>query len=1072
MQGMERYSLLRELGAGASARVFLALDTQQQRLVALKQLHANIAFAGSARMKREFRALSSLKHQNIVSVLDYGERSGAPYLALEYIEGITLHTWLEQQPDLTAVVAVFAQLCDALSVVHQAGLLHRDLKPENVMLTQNKTVKLMDFGLSKAGNASLVLTREGAMVGTVLYMSPEQCRGADLDPRSDLYSLGVMLYQALTGRLPFYSDSLAEVLLLHLQATPRNPKEHRGDIPTHLETLVLHLLSKDPSQRPPSAEAVAAILRGQQAKSRGNQAQLLSAPMIGRANELATLRRALMPPHSLVALLGEAGMGKTRLLRELEAATGGVWLTLVWLENDPPGTWFERLVGLLTTHQPEVFWGLSDRARAGMALVRANNDLERLARFEALRELLGESRAILVFEDLHFASPEDLHWLGHGLRGAAVRAVLSYRPEDLGFGFERHLPPMDCTVRLQPLPPEAALTLIEARLGAPVEARLRDVLLERSGGNPWLLEERLQTMLVERQLVERDGMFEWTRQPTNIPENVAEVLEKRLGSLLPQTLAFAQASAVLGTQFDFDDAKTLLGWDDDPAIAALEDMIRARLLIELPGSDGNGYRFTHPEYTSQLRSSLPPDQAQALHAKAALVLVRHASEVELAEHHLIAQNHQHALELGLLGGERALKNLHYAFAERGFRAALESNSTPSPLRARATFGLAETLRATGHIAEAERHYREVLYHAQPDLEAKTRLRLAEILTARGEPIRALEVLARSNGAEVLLARARVALAITDVATARHHALKAWAEVKGFDPELELEVLLLLGQIALTLGQYNRTLLLTTATQSRVRRENQLLWYLQLRRLEANAYMGKRQWSRALEVHAEISQEATRVGHLELQVFSLNNTGVILTLEDEVETALQRFTRAMLLAKRADDRELENIAAENAVLCQVMLGQLEAASSLAQRFDTATMLIWRSRVANFLGQPTLALPPLELVPAWQHGLYALAQIEALLLRRQYATVLRAAQAPRQDYLWFWALYETVARIGLKMEHKEHLTRLARPLGDCGIKRSLAREQAVLLRDFLQHQLSPEAQQNAISGLLGVALRALA
>jgi tetratricopeptide (TPR) repeat protein/predicted Ser/Thr protein kinase len=1068
MQSVERYSVVRELGAGASARVFLALDTTTKRLVALKQLHSNIAFAGSARMKREFRALSSLKHHNIVAVLDYGERSGAPYLALEYIEGSTLQTWLEQKPDFAAVIDIFSQLCEALLVVHQAGLLHRDLKPENVMLERNQTVKLMDFGLSKGGNNSVMLTKEGSMVGTVLYMSPEQCRGAELDPRSDLYALGVMLYQALCGRLPFYSESIAEVLLSHLQTTPRSPKEFRPDIPENLASLVLQLLAKNPSERPANAAEVLAKLRGENPKPLAAPQQLLSAPTIGRALEFANTRKALEPSHSVVALLGEAGMGKTRLLHELQDTLGGQWQWVRFFENQSPGAWFEDLVQQLTQRQPEAFWGLSDQARVGTASGRYSTDLERLARFEALRELFEESHGIFVFEDLHAANIEDLRWLAHGLRGASrVRAVLTYRPEELGFGFERHLPIADQTVRLHALPREAVLTLIEARLGAPIEARLRDVLLERTGGNPWLLEERLQAMLAERQLIERDGMFEWTRQDTSIPESVAEALEKRLEQLQPSTLEFAQAAAVLGSQFDFEDVKSLLAWDDDPAIEALEDMIRARVLQELPGTSGNGYRFTHPEYTNKLRSELLPIKAQALHASAAKVLERHSTQVELAEHHLIAQHHTQALELGVFGGERALKNLHYAFAERGFRAALESRTPPSPLRARATFGLAETLRATGHVAEAERHYREVLYHAQPDLEAKTRLRLAELLTARGEPIRALEVLARATGAEALLARARVAHAMSDLSTARHHALSAWAEVKGLDVELEIEVLLVLGQIALTLGQYNRTLLLTRATQSRLDREHDLLRYLQLRRLEANAHVGKRQWSRALEVHAEIAQEAARVGHLELQVFSLNNTGVILTLEDEVETALERFRRAMLLAKRADDRELENIAAENTVLCYTMLGQLEAAQTLARRFDTASMLIWRSRLAHLMGLPAVPLPPLELVPAWHHGLYALAEVEGLLLERQYATVLRATQAERQDYLWFWALYETVARIGLKMDYKEHLTRLARPLGDCGIKRSLAREQAVLLRDFLERKTPPQST----SGLLGVALRAL-
>ncbi len=1053
---------MRQLGVGASARVLLALDTVEQRLVALKQLHSNI---GGARMKREFRALSSLKHPNIVRVLDYGENAGVPYLALEYIEGQTMQQWIEARPSLEAVRFIFAQLCDALEEVHAAGLLHRDLKPENVMLTAQNLVKLMDFGLSKANDNSLLLTREGAMVGTVLYMSPEQCRGLELDPRSDLYALGVMLYQAVSGRMPFQSESIAEVLLSHLQVEPRSVREFRQDIPADLETLIMALLAKSGDQRPSSASEVATTLRGLQNRISAPR-QLLSAQMVGRALELSALRRALEPEHAVVTLIGEAGIGKTRLLRELSRTN--LWVG--WLETDVQGAWFERLLELFVQNQPEIFWGLSETARQGLVSGRWNNDLERFARYEALRELFEESSHLIIFEDLHSASLEDLRWLAHGLRGASqVQTVLTYRPEDLAFGFERHLPAHDQQIHLSPLPPEAIEYLIEARLGAPVEARLRGVLLESSSGNPWSLEERLRSMLEHRQLVERDGIFEWIRSENQIPNSIAGILEKRLEQLSGLALRFAQASAVLGTRFDYEDTRQLLGWDDDTAIGALEDMMRARVLQEIPQTRGNGYRFTHPEYAAKLRLDIPLATAQQLHAKAAVRLVKRASEIELSEHHAIAGDYQKALELGVSGGERALKNLDYAFAERGFRAALESaNSLPqsSQLRARATLGLAETLRATGHIAEAERHYREVLYHADSHIEAKARLRLSEILTARGEPIRALEILARATGAEALLARARVALAMSDITTARHHALSAWANLKGHELELEVDALLLLGQITLTLGQYNRTLLLTKATQSRLSRETDLLRYLQLRRLEANAYTGKRQWSRALEVHGEISEQAARVGHLELQIFSLNNTGVILTLEDEVEAALERFKRALILARRADDRDLENIAAENSVLCYTMLGQLEPALQVAQRFDAPAMMIWRSRLARFLGQANTPLPPLEMIPAWHHGLYALAEVEILLLERQYSTVLRATQAPRQDYLWFWTLYELVARIGLGLEHKEILVRLARPLGDCGIKRSLGREQAVLLRDVLSQKVKPPQ-----TGLLCIALRAI-
>ncbi len=1062
---LDRYQVIRELGVGASARVLLVLDQRDQRLVALKQLLSTVSFTGGARMRREFRALSSLKHPNIIEVLDYGEHEGVPFLALEFIDGQTLHTWFRSRPHFAEIRSVFAQLCDALEVVHEAGLLHRDLKPENVMLNNKNVVKLMDFGLSKLSDASVHLTRAGAMVGTVLYMSPEQCRGVELDARADLYAVGIMLYEALTGRLPFKSNSIPEALLAHLQATPRAIGEVRSDVPIELEDLTMRLLAKEPSQRPFCAADVAAILRGVQSKVQVTTKQLLVAPMIGRNLELAALKTALEPVHSVVALLGEAGIGKTRLLRELKNAVPDL-LEVRCLESDAPGDWFTRLQLILNPDAPT------------RILQSSMSDLERLARYEALRILLEGFSGVLVFEDLHFATSEDLRHLAHGLRSAnQVRAVYTYRPEDLAYGAERHLPVADTSITLTPLANDAMQHLIEARLGAPVEASIRAVLLERSGGNPWLLEERLRAMLENRSLLERDGMFEWNRDQ-QIPNSIAEILERRFEDLSAVGLDFARAGAVLGTHFDYEDARAVLGWDDDTSISALEDGLRVRVLSEIPNTRGNGYKFAHPEYAAKLRGDLPAQIAKQYHAAAAQRLITRASAVELCEHHAIAENYMAALEYGVQGGETALQNLQYALAERGFRTALEAsahiNNMPintSHLRARATFGLAETLKATGHIFEAEKHYREVAYHADAKIESKAILRLADLLTARGEPIRALEILAREKSLEARLAKAKVAFAMSDIAAARHQALKIWAELKGHQDVLELDVLLLLGQITINLGQYDRTLIISRNCQAKLEVTQEPLRYLQCRRLAANAYSGKRQWSKALEVHNEIAEEATRCGHLELQIFSLNNTAVILTLEDEVDTALNRFERAGILAKRADDRELENIAAENTVLCHSMLGQLEQALAVAQRFDSAAALIWRYRLERFLGTVCSSLPNLEMVPAWHHGLYALANIEALLEQQEFATVLITSQEPHKDYLWFWTLYECTARIALGMEYKEALGRLARPIGDCGIKRQLGREHAVLLRDALEKKLSTEQLTQARVGVIGIALRAL-
>jgi serine/threonine-protein kinase len=258
------FAIEKEIGAGAMGTVHRAVYTKTGLRVAIKfiapALSGNVASV--ARFERETAILKKLKHPNIVQLYATGRIEGAPFYAMEYVEGETLDLMLQRRGRLPweDVVTLGQQLCAGLQHAHDQGVIHRDLKPSNVMVTRDGTVKLMDFGIAR-GLDSEQLTRTNCTVGTAAYMSPELCRGErDLTPKSDLYSLGVMFYELLTGKTPFPAAGTLDMFLAHLEGTFERPSRIVLDIPIWLDTLVCQLMEKDPEKRPRNAATVAEAL--------------------------------------------------------------------------------------------------------------------------------------------------------------------------------------------------------------------------------------------------------------------------------------------------------------------------------------------------------------------------------------------------------------------------------------------------------------------------------------------------------------------------------------------------------------------------------------------------------------------------------------------------------------------------------------------------------------------------------------------------------------------------------------------------------------------------------------------
>ncbi len=264
----DKYRIDEKIGEGGMGKVYKATHIHMDSTVAVKILHPHLASDQTAleRFRREARATAYIRHPNAVAVSDFGvtKDSGIAYLVMEFLEGLELRAKIkkEQRLDYEEAYLIVHQTCAALQAAHTKGIIHRDLKPDNIWLFKNEDgvehVKVLDFGIAKLKTSnSGNLTQHGMIVGTPYYMSPEQCRGEELDARSDIYSLGVIIYEMLTGQVPFKAASPMGIALKHTQELPRPPHELRPDMPEPIEQVVLHALEKDKENRPGSATEIA-----------------------------------------------------------------------------------------------------------------------------------------------------------------------------------------------------------------------------------------------------------------------------------------------------------------------------------------------------------------------------------------------------------------------------------------------------------------------------------------------------------------------------------------------------------------------------------------------------------------------------------------------------------------------------------------------------------------------------------------------------------------------------------------------------------------------------------------------
>ena len=629
---------------------------------------------------------------------------------------------LEQAIDLAM------QVCRGLEFAHSKGIVHRDLKPGNIWLTSDGTARIGDFGLAVAIDRSR-LTQEGMMVGTVSYMPPEQAMGGDVTPQSDLYSLGAMLYEMVTGRPPFLGDDSVAIIGQHINTPPVAPTWHNSECPRALEALIMRLLAKDPSERPASASDVLTALEGidltvsaEEAKPERDEAHALDSlaggVFVGRQREMGELKAALEDALSgrgrLVTLVGEPGIGKTRTAEELATYArlrGCQVLSGRCYEEQgvpPYWPWVQAIRSYVRGKEPEQLRsemgaGAADIAEIVSDIRARMPDLEppqrldspeqaRFRLFDSVVSFLTSAShgqpIVLMLDDLHWSDTPSLmllQFVARELSGARLLLVGTYRDVELNRQHPLTETLAELTrerlferVLLRGLSEGDVGRFIEVTSGITPPQRLAQAVHRQTEGNPLFVTEVVRLLVQEGELTQERAR-ERESWEIRIPEGVKEVIGRRLNRLSERCNDTLTVASVMGREFALDELDRVIDdLSEDRILNVLEEAQEARLVQELPTAVGR-YQFTHALVQETLSVELTLTRRVRLHARIAEALEElhgtapEAYAAQLAHHFAQAEavlGVEKLVKYSIVAGEKALASYAWEEAIAQFQRAL------------------------------------------------------------------------------------------------------------------------------------------------------------------------------------------------------------------------------------------------------------------------------------------------------------------------------------------------------------------------------------------------------------------
>jgi serine/threonine protein kinase len=734
-----RYKVAKKLGEGGKGIVFKAEDTRLGRTVAIKVIKGEgLDHESFARFEQEAKATAGLSHPNIVAIYDIGQEGESHYLILEFVDGPNLSGFIRSQPgarcDAAIALRIGSQVCQALEYAHSHSILHRDIKPENIMITSTGLPKLMDFGLARAlGGPNL--TQRGVIVGTPTYLPPEQALGKRSDTRSDLYSLGCVLYEMVTGRPPFRGDDPVKVIFSHINDLPVMPQKLAPEIPEALEQVILKLLVKDPDQRYQSASQLCQTLKSvkevAEAKpapvavsTEEKAAEKMPTPeprwaqaLVDREQEIKILRArldaALRAEGSLVFITGEAGIGKTRLAYELRSyaklrgaqclmGKGGEresaipykpWSDIIkeYTRWAPPLLVF-KAVGTFATELVKLVPELSEKLGTIPSSAPAPSTQQHVRLYEAVTQFFinisKEVPLMLFLDDLQWFDDASMALLHHMARAITIEHLLvvgAYR--DLELDDQRSLSRsvaeinrerLSSALPLKRLAFDYALQMIRQTFGDKVPDELPDLIYGKTEGNPFFIEEVLRSLVEEGAVypVER-GWGVKDLSDVHVPRGIKEVLGKRLECLDEESCHVLSTAAVIGREFSFLMLREVTGLDEDRLIDIIDKCLQSRLVVARHILGEEVYAFADTQLRDVLYEDISPIRRRRQHMKVGEAVEKvYTKKIDdyletLAYHFTEGNDLSKAIDYAQKAGDKAARLLAWDQARRYYETALK-----------------------------------------------------------------------------------------------------------------------------------------------------------------------------------------------------------------------------------------------------------------------------------------------------------------------------------------------------------------------------------------------------------------
>lgn len=775
-----RYQILREIGRGGMGVVYLARDPLLQRDVAIKVITPD--FLGSEaveRFKREARVVANMDHPAIVGVHDIGEHGGSLFFVMPYVTGTNLRSFIKEGSlSLGDVLDIGIQVAEALEYSHSKEVVHRDIKPENILVTRDESstdgirVRVTDFGLAMA-SAQSHLTKTGTLVGTLSYLSPEQLSDRDLDGRTDIYSLGIVLYECLVGKSPYVGE-LQSVLYRIAHEIPQSPRTLGADIAEELEEIIMRSLEKDPAKRFQRAKEVADALKRHRAKLRDSERlQKLSlvhrasmvvqrpmqSPFIGREKEFTELQRslnaALQGECQFVVVGGEAGIGKSRLLDELENLARAKKIRLLhsrFVEQDQAFSYqgfCEAIqeyfrIKVTTSSGPvdfsdlasdlvSLFPVLAEMAEftGGQKLI-VTSETKRTQDRTYIFDLLARSFArigggkplIILFEDLQNAdvSLDALQYVVRRLGPTPTFMVGTYRTTEV----DKHHPLTKMLKSFQGDRRFAQITLesfslpdyrafLQTLIGSTeMEQSFVDKLYEATEGNPHFTKELVRSLIDSGRIVKTEtGSWSLSGDTTLssevLPPTIQETVEKRIERLPQDWREILSTASVLGKTFEFHDLEVLAGKKENIE-DVIDGLIASGFIEEERRSRSDQYTFSSGIVRDVLYTAVPRRKRRALHRKYAEDLEgRNAGRLErvyplLVHHYSEGDVPEKVIEFGIQSVKKSLEALSAEDALRTAKIVLEflkgEEETTTELEGDVRLLLAEAYRLAGNTDTA------------------------------------------------------------------------------------------------------------------------------------------------------------------------------------------------------------------------------------------------------------------------------------------------------------------------------------------------------------------------------------